>query len=338
MRALDFSALVLVADLWDESSAGDFQNADRRDLEQTDRATLDDIIAAANTLGIEVHHYQSPAELAEHAEQHRRDVVLSIYGGSCSRSRMAVTPAVREAFGLRFIGPDAYGRVIAQDKEISKRLAAECGLRTPAWRLVRSEKEASIASRLAPPVVVKPLLEGSSIGISAASLQHSAEGARDHAVALLRHFGQPVLVEQFVPGREVSYTKIEHPDEDLWALCEVLLTGEEDYFTERLFHADEKVIRDPRRTVRNIDALLLREDKAAIDHFLTAFGRYGYCRVDGRLNHGKFHFIELTPDAWLGRGGQFAMSYTEKGWNYPDVIAAILASAGPTPQAPRSSD
>src|SRR4051812_11153515 len=120
MRAFDFSGLVLVADLWNEDSKRDCEHAEWRDLDQTDRATLDDVVAAAQSLGLGVHHYESPAELAEHAEQHRLDVVLSIYGGSSSRSRMAITPAVCEAFGLRFIGPDAYGRIIAQDKEISK--------------------------------------------------------------------------------------------------------------------------------------------------------------------------------------------------------------------------
>jgi D-alanine-D-alanine ligase len=337
MSAFDFNDLVLVADLWDEDSERGRQNADRRDLEQTDRMTLDDITGAAQSLGLRVHHYQGPAELAVHAQQHRLDLVLSIYGGSSSRSRMAITPAVCEAFGLRFVGPDAYGRIIAQDKEISKRLSLDCGLATPAWRVVRSEAEAEIASRLTPPVVVKPLLEGSSMGISDDSLQYSAEGALTHAIGLLERFGQPVIVEQFIVGREVSYTKIEDPNSDLWGLSEVTMTGDDGYFSGRLFQAEEKMVRDPRRTVRNIDLLLSAEDKSGIDRLLTAFGRYGYCRVDGRLSDGKFHFIELTPDAWLGRTGQFAMSYTEKGWSYPDVIAAVLASAGPDPQAPRSS-
>jgi D-alanine-D-alanine ligase len=251
---------------------------------------------------------------------------------------MALTPAVCEAFGLTIIGPDAYGRIVAQDKEIAKRLALDCGILTPAWRVIRSESEASIAVRLAAPLVVKPLLEGSSIGISARSLQSTPDGAREVAVELLQKFGQPVIVEQFVAGREVSYTKIESRSEDLWGLSEVVITGDSGYFDNRLFHADEKVVRDPRRTVRNIDSELAPEDKAAIDRYLGAFGQYGYCRVDGRLCDGRFHFLELTPDAWLGRTGQFVMSYTEKGWGYDQVIAAILASVGRGPLTPPSND
>jgi D-alanine-D-alanine ligase len=333
MRSFDFADLVLVADMWDEVASISSVNSDRRDLEQTDESTLKEILEAANLLGLSTHHYLSPAELAQHADQHKKDLVLSIYGGSSSRNRMAITPAICEAFELRYIGPDVYGRIIAQDKGISKRLAVDCGVLTPAWRIVRTEEEALIAARLPPPVVVKPLLEGSSIGISAFNLQHTEDGTLELTVKLLRQFDQPVLIEQFVSGREVSYTKIQNSFGDDWGLSEVTMSGDDDYFSGRLFHADEKLVRDPRRTVRNIDSDLLPEDKAGIDRMLAAFGHYGYCRVDGRLRGGRFHFLELSPDAWLGRAGQFAMSYTEKGWDYHDVIAAVLASVPRAPQA-----
>lgn len=337
MHEFGFDALVIVADLRDDGPTLSGDIADRRDLEQTDRAVLDEITDTVRSLGIRVHHYQEPSELAQHADQHRNDLILSIYGGSSSRNRMAITPAICEAFKLRFIGPDTYGRIIAQDKEISKRLATDCGLLTPAWRVIRTEREASAIARHKPPLVVKPLLEGSSIGISEASLQHNSVDAFNLAVKLLHQFEQPVLVEKFIAGREVAYTKIENSDKDMWGLSEVVIRGDRDYFASRLFHAREKAIRDPRRTVHNIDSELSSQDKAAIDRLLRAFGRYGYCRVDGRLCDGRFHFIELTPDAWLGRTGHFAMSYTEKGWSYKDVIAAILTSAWPAPQVQPSS-
>ena len=81
-------------------------------------------------------------------------------------------------------------------------------------------------------------------------------------------------------------------------------------------------------TVRNIDNELTESDHKDIEALLRAFGTYGYCRVDGRFADGRFSFLELTPDAWIEPSGQFAMSFTEKGWTYPDVIAAVLASAG----------
>lgn len=324
-RRRSFRSVVLVADLISEVDAVSTEL--RRDLEQTDQGTIEVLTQAISSLGIDVKHYESPDALALSAHRHKGDIVLSIYGGQASRSRMAIVPAVCEAFGLRFIGPDAYGRIIAQDKEVSKRLARDCGLRTPAWRVLRKERDLPFARRLRFPVVVKPLLEGSSIGISQDSLAQNASDAERVAGALLREFGEPVLVEEFVAGREVAVVAIAQEAEMHWAYSEVFIKDRPDFFEGRLFDATEKQNASPGRSVRNIDQDLSASDLASIRRFLEAFGRYGYCRVDGRHASGEFHFIELTPDAWIHPRGQFAMGFTEKGWSYPQVIEAVLSSA-----------
>lgn len=301
--------------------------ATRRDLEQTDPATLQALTSAIKSLGLDVTHYEGPDELASNATKHADDIVLSIYGGQGSRSRMALVPAVCESFGLRFIGPDTYGRIIAQDKEVSKRLALDCGLRTPAWSVVRTTNDLDrlVAQEL--PAVVKPLLEGSSIGIDASSRVRTVAEGKAVAARMLRDFDQPVLVEAFVAGREAGLVAIANGDEMEWAYAEVYVDGQPDFFENRLFDATEKQHRTRGRSVRNVDADLAPEDLAAIKVFLKAFGAFGYCRVDGRHADGKFHFIELTPDAWIDPLGQFAMGFTEKGWSYAEVIEAVLASA-----------
>lgn len=327
-KAFSFRDVVLVADKLDDSDTR-IPAHKRCDLEMTDAHTLDTLCSTITSLGLRVHTYGGPDELAENVARHRNDIVLSIYGGRASRNRMALVPAICETFGLRFIGPDVYGRIIAQDKEVTKRLASDCGIKTPAWRIVRGVDDLRYIGGLHLPVVVKPLMEGSSIGIAQRNRVVDAADVSPLAKELLEAFRQPVLIEEFVAGREVAYSKIQNVEEaDSWAFSEVVIEGIADYFQDRLFDADEKLIPTAGRTVRNIDHELHPEDRSAIDAFLTVFGSYGYCRVDGRLADGRFHFIELTPDAWIAPRGQFARGFTEKGWNYADVIAAVLASAG----------
>jgi D-alanine-D-alanine ligase len=293
----------------------------------TESDTLGALFDAIGGLGLKVHHYRNPAVLGRNAWRHKQDVVLAIYGGQRSRNRMALVPAICESFGLKFIGPDVYGRIVAQDKEVSKRLAKDCGLRTPAWRVVRDEDGVRHAAALTLPVVVKPLLEGSSIGISQESRVTSLHKLAGFARDLLHACEQPVLVEEFVPGREVAYARIQKAGDLAWAFSEIAIASDPSYFENHLFDADEKQNRTPDRIVRNIDAELSLDDRQSIDSFLEAFGTYGYCRVDGRLANGKFWFIEMTPDAWIAPTGQFAMGFTEKGWSYAAVIEAVLASA-----------
>lgn len=325
-QTFNFLSVVLVADVMRDDPRS--ITALRRDLEQTDQETLSALTSAIESLGLSVTHYEGPDALAENAQRHQGDIVLSIFGGRASRNRMALTPAVCETFGLRFIGPDAYGRITAQDKETSKRLALDCGLRTPTWRVLRTPADLERLGSQPYPSVVKPLLEGSSIGIGSDSVAHNAIQARKVAQRLMRDFGQPVLVESFVAGREVAFVAIENRAGLDWAYTEVFIEGEPDFFENRLFDAEEKMHRRAGRSVRVIDGELALDDLAAIQKLLKVCGGFGYTRVDGRHANGQFNFIELTPDAWIDPRGQFAMGFTEKGWSYAEVIAAVLASAG----------
>jgi D-alanine-D-alanine ligase len=321
-----FRDVILIADVLSPAHPSDPVHS-RRDLEMTDVATLQTLTSAIVDLGLRVHHYRGPIDLAKHAQKHQDDIVLTIYGGQASRNRMALVPAICEAFGIKYIGPDVYGRIVAQDKEISKRLALDCGLRTPAWRVFRDETQLHRISQMDLPIVIKPVLEGSSIGISQRNLARSFDDARAIAIELLATFQQPIMAEEFVSGREVSYCKIETMSREAWSFSEILVESSPDFFENRLFDAQEKQFRRPDRTVRSIESELDRDDHEHIEELLATFVGYGYCRVDGRLSEGKFHFLEITPDAWLGRHGQFAMSFTNRGWTYPEIIAAVLVSA-----------
>jgi D-alanine-D-alanine ligase len=318
--------VVLVAD---RVAPGPIASASaRRDLEKSDRETVERLVAAVQQLGRTIVQYSGPQELAENAARHKKDVVLSIYGGESSRSRMALVPAICESFDLPFLGPDVYGRIIAQDKEISKRLALDCGMRTPPWRTIRRIEDINVLQTANFPCVVKPLLEGSSIGISQSNLVRSQGQAKAVVDALLADIGLPIMIENFIPGREVAYVAIQDKGESIWAYAEIVVEGRPGFFQETLFDAAEKIDPTPGRTVRNIDGELSEIDRKNIERFLSAFGHFGYCRVDGRHVDGKFHFLEMTPDAWIDPRGQFSMAYTEKGWTYNEVIAAVLASKG----------
>lgn len=309
----------------------------RRNLEQSDQQTVQQLLNAIEALNREVVHYQTPQELADNASRHRDAVVLSIFGGEVSRNRMALVPAICETYGLSFIGPDVYGRVIAQDKEVSKRLALDVGLRTPPWRIVRNITDLNGVFSLTLPCVVKPLLEGSSIGIAQKSLVRTYDDAAELARELLEAMEQPVLIEEFVAGREVAFVAIQSREGQHTAYSEVVVEGSPDFFLQTLFDAEEKANRTHGRTVRNIDSELDDEDQQRLVSFLQAFGTFGYCRIDGRHADGKFHFLEMTPDAWIDPLGQFAMAFTERGWTYEDVIRAVLTSTVEVPPSRSAS-
>lgn len=320
---LPFRAAVIVADLIDEDDQ-DTPVHLRRDLERTDRATLDAICKVIVKNGFGVYHYETPKELAENAKKHRDDVVLSIFGGVESRSRMALVPAICETFGLCYIGPDAYARMMCQNKEVSKAVASHVGLTIASHRIVRTEKDIEYALGCQYPAVAKPLWEGSSIGISAQNLITNRLDGERVLRFLLEHLKQPIMLETFVPGQEVSWCFIDGKS-PVRSLVEVVWDGDPTHFHNRLYDADHKmsgVVAEYRIVTQE----LTRETEDSLERLIFSLGPLGYGRIDGKLSNETFVFIEATPDAWLGPNGTFMSSWVGS-FTFEEAILRILRSS-----------
>jgi D-alanine-D-alanine ligase len=340
-----FQGIVIVADLYELSDSVEALHL-RRDLEKTEPATLKRLIEAVDSLGIPFSHYTGPEQLARNADKHRHDIVLSIYGGRTSRSRMALVPAVCEVFGLSFVGPDAYGRMLCQDKAQAKNLAQRCGFYTPRFELLESTADLHRLNEIEVPYVLKPLMEGSSIGMSQANLIQDRCDGSGIAEALLRHFKQPIMAEAFEPGKEVSFNVIRENSGFHISLSEITMQGLDQFFDHSIFDAYEKVLRVHPRNVTNIDHLMTEKDRSLVMRLIDSIGKVDYCRIDGKWRNGRFAFLELTPDAWIAPEGAFAASFIAKGWSYEDVIFRILKASSecqvpglhgeiPRPRGPR---
>jgi D-alanine-D-alanine ligase len=98
--------------------------------------------------------------------------------------------------GIRYTGEGAEGSRIAFDKILTKRVLADAGIATPRWEVLRAGDK----PKLPLPFVVKAPRQGSSVGVH---LVHSPEGI-DPAVADCLRYGEEVLVEEMIRGRELT--------------------------------------------------------------------------------------------------------------------------------------
>src|SRR5213076_1143118 len=109
--------------------------------------------------------------------------------------------AILDVIGVPYTGSGALASALAMDKDLSKRLFRASGVPVPAWFMVPPPvAPEDVKTALGWPVIVKPSKMGSSVGMS---LVRNAEGL-DAAVTLARAYDDEVMVEQFVPGRELT--------------------------------------------------------------------------------------------------------------------------------------
>jgi D-alanine-D-alanine ligase len=102
--------------------------------------------------------------------------------------------------GIPYTGSGVLASALAMDKVVSKRIFESNGVPTPAWRLLAADDDPARALEVGLPLVVKPALEGSSVGVTIVR----GEEALAAAVGLARRHRGPTMVEAFVPGFEIN--------------------------------------------------------------------------------------------------------------------------------------
>ncbi|WP_162801445.1 hypothetical protein, partial [Azospirillum brasilense] len=272
-----------------------------------------------------VYEYFSIKEFLANISRHATDVVIPCIAPPGSRNRYALLPAVCESQGVMYAGADAFTKALCQDKHLSKLVVRSVGLDTPNGVLIQHAGSVALIETLKPPLVVKPNQEGGSLGISQRNLVSSHADAAHLATELLQQFRQPCLVEEFVPGREVSVCILGN-QYGIHAIeaAERYVPGNEDYLSERLFDFTLKnklgADTDIRLVTPQIENSILQKCKILFRNL----GRVQFFRIDGRLSDGGFTVLELTPDTHLGERAEFCGTLIKAGLTYTDVVRGIL--------------
>ena len=109
-----------------------------------------------------------------------------------------------QSIGKRFTGSQNESSAICMDKRVSKALVHRKKILTPNWISIDKEEEIPMDHGIKYPLIVKPNDQGSTIGLTIVKNDKELKGA----VNLARKFTSIVLVEAFVPGREITVTII----------------------------------------------------------------------------------------------------------------------------------
>ncbi|MFD1121449.1 D-alanine--D-alanine ligase [Methylophilus flavus] len=121
---------------------------------------------------------------------------LALHGGTGENGSIQ---AMLDMANMPYTGSGSLASAVAMDKDITKRLYTLADIRTPAWRMTPDYTERELLT-LGLPLVIKPNAQGSTVGLS---IIHDL-AALDAAITLARQFGDEVMLEQYIAGRELS--------------------------------------------------------------------------------------------------------------------------------------
>ena len=268
------------------------------------------------------------------------DLVFNFAEGSgVGRSREARVPAVCEMLGIPYTGSDPLALAVALDKDMTRRVAESAGVTLPKGLTLsfpRGEYDGNYAEfpamlaecGLPLPVIAKPVCEGSSKGIRNRCLIRTAEEFGPTVMGLWRDYQQPVLVEEFISGDEVTIGIVGNDPPQPLGIMRMLPRKPADHFVYSLevkrnweelveYEAPAKLPKDVTQAV----------EEAALNVF-TALGCRDVSRLDFRIRDGVPYFIEINPLPGLNpESSDLVFLAYRLGMTFPQLIEMILNAA-----------
>jgi D-alanine-D-alanine ligase len=267
-------------------------------------------------------------------KEYQPDIVFnlceSVYGNSCWEMNI---PALLDLFRMPYTGSSPLTLGLCQDKGKVKDILQSQDILTPRYKIFERVVGAVRGSLF--PVIVKPLHEDGSLGISRESVVFDDESLAKQIQYVVEQYQQPALVEEFVEGRELNVGLMETNGK-----LGVLPISEIDYseFPEgipKICGYEAKWVTESPEYQKSkpiCPAPLEWVVKKGVEHIairvFKLFGCRDYARVDVRIGRdGRIYVLEVNPNPDISPQSGMARALKAQGITYTGFVANLIERA-----------
>jgi len=243
-----------------------------------------------------------------------------------------VEAAILEDLEIPYVGSDTFTIAIATDKSLAKRLWQQVDLPTSPFCLARSEQDYKVFRDDPPfeyPLFIKPVAGRGSAGINDASVVHNYDQLVSGVVERFENIGQPVLIEKFLRGREITLGVLGNenartlpPLEVVYRKGDVTITYEKKKLDDDSFLCPAPLTAEETQTMQKLALRAYRalgfKDFGRIDTILTEKGPF---LLEGNTFAGLMCTPKEKPHSYIG-----FMARAE-GMDGKDLLDEIIQSA-----------
>jgi D-alanine-D-alanine ligase len=319
-------------DLRDQYLAEGYGEEETAEFDRAD--TIDSIENALRELGHDTDRIGHGRELVQRlASGDRWDLVFNICEGLRGTGREAQVPAILDLYEIPYTFADPCVMSVCLDKGVTKSVVRNIGVPTPRFAVIVDEENIAELIANSPfgfPLFAKPIAEGTGKGVTPASRVNDVDELALVCKQLLHRYRQPVLVEEFLPGREFTVGILGTGKEaSCLGTLEIVLRdeAEQDVYSYVNKERCEELV-EYRLVEADRDEQVRRAEEIA----LAAWRSLG-CRDGGRIDlrcdaEGQPQFLEANPLAGLHPAhSDLPMLATACGMTYLELIRRIVDSA-----------
>ena len=316
--------IILVTDKNEKITNASIAN---RNLEGNNSVTTNIISTAIKECSKEFEIYTDTELFLNNLYKYKDDIVFPMKYGRNTPDSKSIIPSICEGAGIKYIGADDYAHMICNDKYTSKLYANEFNIKTAPSVLLRNfTNKKDVCDKiqlLSLPLVIKPNFGGGSTGISENNVCFNYDDAVKLCIKLYNFHKMPILVEEYIPGREVEMIIVGDKNKIHFSEEVQLLMGDNEYYEKEIWGFETKKIDDS-----NIDFsmshYISQEDIDKIHNLFKSFDKIEFMRVDGRVKDGKFILIELSPDCYLGDDCAFYFAFQHRGYSLSGMFEYLI--------------
>ena len=301
------------------------------------RETIDALCSALERLGHRVERIEvsGPASrTAARLEAYAPDLVFNTAEGRRGRFREAFYPALFDELGFPYTGSDAWVLAVTLDKALTKLVLREHGVVSPKGQFIEDLAELKLEGWRFP-LIVKPNFEGSSKGITQESVVEDRLRLRALVERQLSRFPAGVLVEEFIPGKDLTVAFLEKSAiERAGVLTPVEYVIDESELAKRRYriydydlksvHYDAVKVKCP----ADFPAWVLERAQDMARRAYKALGVRDLGRIDFRVaDDGQVYFIEINALPSLEPGAGIYAAAALEGLHTDAVLGKVVESA-----------
>jgi len=273
--------------------------------------------------------------LLEEVKENKPDVIFNLAEVFNQKSHLDKNVAgVLELLDIPFTGASASSLLICGDKALSKTILRFHRIKVPRFYTFYRGRKVWLPKRLRLPLIVKPLKEEASRGISQASIVDSEEALIERVRMIHEGMKRDVIVEEYIDGREFYVSVIGNKRIQVLSLREMKF-GQFPEDEPRIATYRAKWDYDYREKwgIKNVFAGRLPEGmleriEEVCKRAYRALNMHSYARFDIRVNQdGKIYIIEANANPNIDRYDELGQSAEKAGIAYPKLIQKIIALA-----------
>jgi len=278
------------------------------------------VLQALTSKGIDAHAFDPAERSLGELEAERFDrVFIALHGRYGEDGSLQ---GALELLGIPYTGSGVMASSVGMDKITTKIVWLAAGVPTPTYAVIDENTDLDkVVADLGLPLIVKPPLEGSTIGITKVTRAEDFKAAVD----LAHKYDKLVLAEQFIEGREFSVPLLGTGAQARALPIVEIVAPEGNYDYQNKYFTDDTQYHCP----APLDAATTAAIQADVEKAYRALGCEGWSRIDVLLREsdGRHFLLEVNTSPGMTGHSLVPMAARAEGTSYEDLCVQILQSA-----------